>query len=235
MACSHSPLRDPAALTEEQATFFGQVDRSKSSVRLFRPEMEDKIFRYYFYLQLKDMDGKWVDVDKSEIAIKTTEGKKLDFQLKRQGVTGRYYVIVERPGELQFSKLNFYIQGHKILERFNLFMPVPDSSKSRLEIVDHNYEKRIIHFRLTLNDSQGRPVEDAGYPEIIMKTESIGNPSYGPIEGLVIEDYELIKKGVWEFYLLYTEQNQIIYFTVRSQGTYLNNLFRLHHVDKAPY
>jgi hypothetical protein len=73
---------------------------------------------------------------------------------------------------------------------------------------------------LTLSDKKGSFVELLQMPEIMIE----GN-------GL-ISDLGLVRKGVWRFRVNYSDDNHIMYFSVRGNGVYLERLLRFQHIEK---
>lgn len=214
-ACGHEPLRKLASF-DASTIVLGTIDASKSTVKQFPPEKDGHTFRYFFYVQLKDPQNRYVDVDEKDFQI-SSENKNLPFKVERI-LSGRYYLIVEQNSELAARELTFFVQGKKLKERFKLFMREAHSDHTKIRILKRLKGK--LHLELALKDSKGQPVEVPGSPEIILD----GN-------GLV-EDLKHKSHGKWEFTLLHAEQNQIIYISVRVQGSYFKNLFRFHYVER---
>lgn len=212
-ACSQAPVRKIAAI--ERDFYYSEVNVSESSIRQFPPETISGIRHYFFYLELKNSLFQLVDIDPREIALKSHE-EQLDFTLERIS-RGRYYVILAVTEKAPQS-VDFLINGHYLKKNFQLIANQPDQSHSSIiTLVKSKYRHTL---RLFLSDSQGQPVKTLAAPDLI-------------IEGYAYtENIRAISTGVWEFDLVFPEQNGIFYISVRAQGKLLNRLFRLHHIEK---
>lgn len=54
------------------------------------------------------------------------------------------------------------------------------------------------------------------------------------IEGVTsaqVESVEHISAGIWQITVIYPEENQLFYVSVRVQGKTIKNLFRFQHVE----
>ncbi|WPU65684.1 hypothetical protein [Peredibacter starrii] len=212
VSCAEAPLRrNPAS---ESPVQLGEVSRSHSSVQLF-PSAENDSLTYYFYLQLKDSKGQFVDVSPSEIALKAKNKRPVKFKLERI-LNGRYYVIVEKSEHAK--SVDFVVQNQTLKEKVSLNFRQPDRRYSSISIKTKGEGK--ITFQLRLADKSNRPVLLPDQPEIVL--EGRGE----------IEDLKHIQEGIWQFTVIYPEDNQIMYFSVRAQGVYLVNLLRYQHIEK---
>jgi hypothetical protein len=84
-------------------------------------------------------------------------------------------------------------------------------------LANHNHE---LTLELSLKDKNGKVVEMIQMPDIMIE----GNGT--------ISDLSLVRKGVWRFQVNYSEDNQIMYFSVRGNGVYLERLQRFQHIEK---
>lgn len=212
---SERPVRKIASV--DTIVKIGQVDLKKSSVQIFPAVAADDGLWYYFYVQLRDTDGKYIDADPSDIGLKTDKGKPVPFKLERL-LVGRYYLTLEKTADISSVQMDFFIQGKKLKEQFKMQMRLPDKAHSKITIVKNTIER--ITFRLRLADKLNQPVEIPDRPEIIL--EGVGS----------VENIKHVHEGIWEFSLIYPNENQIMYFSVRAHGVYLNKLFRYQHVEK---
>lgn len=203
-----------AASLEEK---YSDLDLQKSDVQIFPAIASEDGLWYYFYVQLKDKNGKYMDCDFSDITLKTTTGKLLTFKTEKL-VPGRFYLTLEKTSGLDSSQIDFFVGGKPLKERFKLHQRIPD--KAHTKIVVTGTERNRLILQLKLVDKTNRPVEVLDKPEIIMEGEGS------------VEDLKKLKEGLWEFSLNYPDENQIIYLSVRAQGVYLQNVFRYQHVEK---
>lgn len=208
--CAEMPLRGPASAPMR----FGEVSAIHSSIQLF-PDSDADTHTYYFYLQLKDSKGEFIDCDPSEIVLKTKKKKLIKFKYERL-LTGRYYLILDK--SQGFKDINFSVRGIALNGKFNLDIRRPDIKHTNI-ILERKLPGKLI-FRLKLADRANRPVMTSVAPEIIMDGRG------------EIQELRYIQEGIWQFTVIYPEDNQIMYFSVRSQGKYLVNLLRYQHVEK---
>ena len=192
-------------------------DHSKSLVNIFPAVAADEGIWYYFYVQTKDTLGRFIPIDPKEIEIKTRKGRKVPFKVE-QLLTGRYYLTLEKTTDFSSAELDIFVRGKALKEQFKLNMRHPDQKNSSIKIVKNS--RNTLVFRLRLADKKNQPVEIPDKPEIIL--EGIGN----------VEDLRHVSEGTWEFSIIYPEQNQIMYFSVRAMGVYLSNIYRYQHVEK---
>lgn len=205
------PLRGPASQTPMR---FGEVSATHSSVQLF-PDSEADSHTYYFYIQLKDAKGEFVDCEPSEIVLKTKKKKLIKFKYERL-LIGRYYLILDK--SQGFKDIHFSVKGIALKGKFNLDIRRPDMKHSHIVL-----EKKLpgkLTFRLKLADRSNRPVMTSVAPEIILDGRG------------EVQELRYIQEGIWVFTVIYPEDNQIMYFSIRSQGSYLVNLLRYQHVEK---
>lgn len=192
-------------------------DSSKSQVQIYPAVSLDGKIWYYFYVEVKNTSGRHMYLDPAEIDVKTRKGKKIPFKIE-QVLGGRFYLTLEKTPEISSSELDVFVKGRPLKEQFKLHIRYPDKMNSRITVVKKDSNKTT--FRLYLADKDKRPVELPEKPEIIL-------------EGMAdIEDLKHVSEGTWEFSLIYPNENQIFYFSVRAMGVYLSNLYRYQHVEK---
>lgn len=193
------------------------IDLSKSLVNIHPATAADNGVWYYFYIQLKNSDGKYVDTDLSDFKLKNSKGQSIDFKIERV-LRGRYYITIEKTAEINSSQIDFFVKNKLLKEKLKLQMMTPSLVNTRLILV-HDSNHRAV-FRLKLLDKDNKPVELPDWPEII-------------IDGTAtIEDLKHIGEGIWEFTVVYPEENLVLYFSVRALGTYFNNILRYQHIEK---
>lgn len=192
-------------------------DHSKSMVNIFPAVSADTGIWYYFYVQTKDTMGRFIAIDINEIEIRTRKGKKIPFKVE-QLLQGRYYLTLEKTSDFSSAELDIFVRGKALKEQFKLNMRHPDQKNTSIKIIKNSANRLV--FRLRLADKKNQPVEIPDRPEIIL--EGIGN----------VEDLKHVSEGTWEFSIIYPEENQIMYFSVRAMGVYLTNIYRYQHVEK---
>lgn len=192
----------------------GLVDSQKSRVRLFPTENDNF---YNFYLELKNTDGDYVDCDQSEIEVHTKSGKGLPFAFERV-LAGRYYLLVDQQKMGSIDFVEIAVRGERLPIKFKIQSHRPDSKYSKLSILKN--EGNIMRLRLRLANAKNEVIDLHDRPEILFQGE-----------GYVSEPEEK-GRGIWEFSVIYPEANQIMYFSIRAQGTYLHRIFRYQHIEK---
>lgn len=192
-------------------------DHSKSLVNIYPAVSADDGIWYYFYVQTKDTFGRFTSIETSDIEIRTRKGKKVPYKLE-QTLPGRYYLTIEKTSEFSSAELDVLVRGKALKEQFKLNLHHPDKANTTIKLVKNSHHK--LTFQLRLADKKNQPVVIPDQPEIIL--DGMGN----------IEDLKQIKEGTWQFSIVYPEQNQIMYFSVRAMGIYLTNIFRYQHVEK---
>lgn len=218
IGCSHrSPERNMASFYQDVQ--LGVVDPLKSVVKQFPPEVDGSVTRYYFYVQLLDDQGDYIDREQDDFQINEDHKQKVNFSFKRI-LRGRYYLILEKESEKSKGHLDFSVSGHSLSKQLKLPIKPPVRKHSHLKKVSE--ESNRVNFVLTLADAQAMPVDVYHSPEIILE----GN-HHGVMEGL-----ERAGPGKWQFSVVYPEENQLIYLSIRSAGVYFKDLFRFQHVEK---
>lgn len=195
----------------------GLVEPAKSLIQLFPAIAESDGIRYYFYLQLKNKSDTFVDCDLSDLYLKNSNGDNIPFRYERV-LEGRYYLIVDKTAEIMSGQMDVFLKGKSIKKQFQFDFKQASRDHSKISLVKAGQHQ--IKFRLQLGDKKNQPVEIPAEPEIIIDGQG------------VIEDLKHVKEGIWEFTLVYPEQNQIMYFSVRAHDVYLEKLFRYQHVEK---
>lgn len=209
-SCAGGPSRYLASSDE---MIFGEVDHAKSVVKLFLNAEESKEIQY-FYIELRDLKKNLVDIPLNEFQVKL-HAQKIDFKVRRMSV-GRYEIATFQDIPT-FEGLKFLV-SKKILKHQLLTLKKPHRSHSHLRIISNRNHEMILE--LTLKDKKGNYVELLQMPEMVVE----GN-------GL-ITDLNLVRKGVWRCRVNYSEDNHIMYFSVRGNGVYLERLLRFQHIEK---
>lgn len=206
-SCTHHQGR---FIASEAQLLIGEVDQSKSSIQLY-PHEEDQNFER-FYIELRDINGLMTDTDLESFRIISPE--KPAFFVRRISA-GRYELVTQKEIE-DFSDLRFEIQKKKFKHKL-MKLQKPSKLHSRIIVLNKNYHSAI--FRLVLRDKQNKAIETLDAPEIILEGE--GELSL-PVR---------MTKGIWEFQLTHSEQNQLFYLSVRANGTSLVKILRFQHVE----
>lgn len=214
ISCSQSPVRSPASL---EAIEFGEVDPTKSRVKIFPPEVRKEIVRYFFFLELKDSSGNLVDCDPEEITLRNSKGQKVPFLVERS-MRGKFYVTLQRTESSPELKLKVYVRNMPLNQQVNLVFKKADRNKSWVKAV--RSERNGIKLRLFLGDAKGKPVEIPSVPEIVLDGQA------------QIDNMERVGEGTWEFDVVYPNSNQVIYISVRAYGKYMPDMFRIQHIEK---
>jgi hypothetical protein len=217
LLCSCSTSNRPDRSIASPPVRVLDIDLQKSDVQIFPVVASEDGLWYYFYVQLKNKSGVYIDCEASDVVLKTTTGKELEFKFERL-LLGRFYITLEKTAGIDSSQIDFFVNGKALKEKFKLHVRFPDKDQSKITKISNENNKLI--FQLRLLDKSGRPVELIDKPEIIM--EGMGN----------IEEIRKLNDGLWEFSVIYPDENQIMYFSVRAQGVYLQKIYRHQHVEK---
>jgi hypothetical protein len=207
--CTHQPYREPAGANDELA--LGSIDITKSVIRLFEDSQlgDDE---YAFYIEALDQDSNHIDVLEHDLKI-FHSGRTIPFSLERVS-RGHFILSLEI---FSLKGLKIFIQGRQVKDHFKK-LPAPIRQHSSINILKKNdNELKLI---LILKDKNNQPVISPISPDIII--EGFGQ----------IEDLKQGQEGIWTFNLVFPEQNQVLYLSVRSNGGYLPKIFRFHHVEK---
>src|SRR5690606_24285313 len=159
---------------------------------------------YYFYLQLKDSNGRFVD--SRDIKITTEKGDEVPF-IQERVLTGRYYLTLKKEAGLSSAHLNVIAQGKVLKEEFKLSFDYPHKKNSQIRLVQK--DNNVLKFQLNLRDEKNIPVDVSERPEIFL--EGMG----------IINEVKEVSEGTWEFTVLYPDENQIMYLSVRAMGVFL--------------
>jgi hypothetical protein len=217
VSCAHEhdgQYRMPASYAE--LVLYGDHDLAKSSVKVFPPEHHEKFTRHFYYVELKDEKGMYIDRDLHEIEVKIKK-KKLDAKIERV-LRGRFYVHFDADKRLSKGQLDFYVAGKKLRESFKLGLRPAHASHTKMRKL--RATKGRAKFELVLKDKNGRLVETPNEPEIIADS------------GAQVSKLEHMGNGIWHITMTYPRGNHLFYITVRSYGVEFKNLFRFQYVDR---
>ncbi len=214
VACSRGPVRKLAS--HESDFSYGSIDPQESLVKAFPPEVDSGKYHYYLYLELNDLSRKPMDIYSNEISFVSRKKINLPFTLKRMS-RGIYYLGLEVTEKDGSDEITLFIQNKEFKE-FRPTLNQPDFSRSSLHIIQK--DRHSLRMRLFLSDSKGVAINASIPPDLIIEGEAIA------------ENLEQTGEGLWEFDIRFNDENQIIYVSVRSQGTFLKHLFRHLHIEK---
>ncbi len=209
------PNRAPSS--EAEILRYGDHEATLSVVKQFPPKHEEKFTRYFFYVELKEMSGSYIDRDLHEFVVKD---KKNILPVKVERVLrGRYYVILDSDKNLSMASLDFYIAGLKLRESFQLGLKAAHPKHTKIQKIKmkSSYAKLELH----LKDKNGKPVEAPEPPEIIINETDVE-----------VTKLEHMGNGIWQIRLRYPMGNQLFYISVRSYGVDFKNLFRFQYIDQ---
>ncbi len=194
----------------------GDHDPLRSSVKVFPAEHKEKFTRHFYFLELKDEKGMYIDRDLHEIEVKI-KNKKLDTKIERV-LRGRFYVKFDADKNLTMGQLDFYVAGKKLRESFKVGLKPAHASHTKMRKL--RATKNRAKFELVLKDEKGRFVESPTEPEIISES------------GAEVTKLEHMGNGIWHITMTYPRGNHLFYITVRSYGVEFKNLFRFQYVDR---
>jgi hypothetical protein len=214
-SCAHHDGEYRRPSSTESKMIYGDVDPLKSSVKQFPPVYEDKFTRHFYFLEIKDENGKFVDRDIHEFEVRLKK-KKLPAKIQRT-LRGRYYAHFESEDDVVVGELDFFVGGMKLRESFKIGLLPAHRDNSSMRLLRKG--KTRAKLELVLKDKKGRFVEVPDAPEIISEG------------GGELAKLEHKGNGIWHITLAYPHGNQLFYISVRSHGVYFKNLFRFQHVD----
>ena len=216
-SCSSFGPQRKIANYEESKIRIGDIDFLRSRVSIYpAKEWEDDI-SYYLFLELKNSEGKYIDCDQKDLSIKTKQGKKIDFDFHR-ALVGRYYLKIEKEEDVKAKHIDLYFKDKTLKEQFKVHLSRPHKSHTKLRLVTN--QKYQLTFRLRFADKNNNPVELPEAPEIWIDGHGL------------IDDVKHLKEGIWEFTIIYPDENQIMYISARAKGVSFRNLYRFQHIEK---
>ena len=202
-SCAQKPVRKLAF--QVQTYFYGDVDRSRSSVKQFANQT--------FYFEFRDKQGHSVDCDQSQIAVIGRRSKNIPFELIRTKL-GAYYIQLR---EEKMQRIQFVVQGEAWPGRYDLAHGVVSAEKSELRLISKVAHSLVL--QLTLRDLKGAAVDIPTVPEVLLDPQ------------LELEKLTYLGRGIWEIRVNFPEQNHVSYISIRAHGTDLAQSYRLQHVE----
>ncbi len=218
VSCAHHyhDRPDRAPSSEAQILRYGDHDSALSSVKQFPPKYGEKTTQNYFFVELKDTSGSYVDRDLNEFEIKV-KTKIIPVKVQRV-LRGRYYVILDSDKNISMGQLDFYVSGMKLRESFRVGLKPPHVKHTKM--LKLRAGRSFAKLELHLKDEKGKFVETPEAPEFILETD------------VEIRNLEHMGNGIWQITLRYPYGNQLFYISVRSHGVEFKNLFRFQYIDK---
>ncbi len=192
-----------------------EIDYKKSLVQIFPGDAGGTVTAY-LYVQLRDVDGNYVDGDAETFRIQGKRGERIYFEVERL-LTGRYYLLIDKTEGIKSSEIDLYVDEKPLKQQVKLRLARPHRSTSHLQITANANHR--LTLQLKLRDENGRPVELPEAPEILHDY------------GTHLESIDHLGDGVWKVVFLYPPDNCILYFSVRAMGTVLPNLLRYQHIE----
>ena len=214
-ACAHRPERSVAS--NQAVIKFGEVDFKRSLVQVFPSDSTEETISYYLYVQLKDSSGNYIDCESADFSLKNKLGTDVPFKFERV-FTGRYYLNIDKEEGNHWRYLDLFLHKRPLKEEFKLQFRKPHKAHSRITKIKVTPGKLVLLLRLA--DRNNIPVQMPDGPEILMDGDG------------QIEEIKHVREGVWEFTVIYPDENQILYFSVRGLGVSLRNLYRYQHIEK---
>jgi hypothetical protein len=191
----------------------GEVASENSFFKIF-PSEDGEAPSGDFYVELRNDAHQFVDTLAQEIRVEL-KAKTIPFEMQK--ISQGKYLLSLFIQERESSELKIFIQG-KLIPNLVPSLSRPSKKHSHMSVI--SYGQHSIRLRVSLKDRQGRVVDVEGGPEINLE----GHGELGPLSTL--------SPGVWDFDLIYPEQDQIFYFSVRARGSYFRRFFRFQHIEK---
>lgn len=133
---------------------YGDVSSTKSQIRFFSPEQNGRLDEFYFYLELRDEQGDFIDRDEHEFVVSDRRGATLPLSLVRIK-RGRYYLIVPHVSHQIKAGLKVEIAGSEFKKE--LIIPTQQVSRKNSEMSIFQKEDHRVILQLVLRDHQGAP------------------------------------------------------------------------------
>jgi len=194
-----------------------EIDLSQTTLKIFPPEIESHYFKFHFYFETRNIHHQFIDFNPEDLKIVSHRKKILKFDLQKIAV-GKYYLNFRHAINGSELGLSFFLRNKLIynLPRFSLSLV--DRSRSWVKSLGMIQDG--LRLRLFLSDADGREIKTLVPPEIMVSGEA------------EVIDLRQIAGGLWEFTLIYPNYNQIIYLSVRTQGSFIGQMYRLRHIEK---
>lgn len=215
MGCAGKVIqtRQPSSETIQSS----EIDIQTSTIKFFSPHKTKQGFDFYLLIELFDADHRVVDAKPDNFVLKNNNRLIPNIEIKKMAV-GKYYFIFKSK-EIQGSlNLRVFFKSILIKEFSSISLASLDREKSTIAPL-HPLEDGM-KFRLILKDKKFRNISLGMDPEIV-------------VTGLAsVENLEEVEPGVWEFDVIFPNESQFIYISVRAHGELIKNWYRLHYIEK---
>ena len=210
LSCASDPQRHISSI---EPIVEGKIDQRLSEISSF-PSDQENPSSLFFYMDLKNSKKRPVDISLDDIKV-SEAGESIEAKVRRLSL-GRYEIEIFENIE-NLKELVFSVQDKTLKHKVR---PIQRPSKSKTKFVIISNKNHELVVQLFLQDKRGNFVDLQFSPEIM-------------IEGAgTLNDLMMVKKGLWQFRVTFSEDNHILYFSVRANGVYLDRLLRFQHLEK---
>ncbi len=210
LSCASDPQRHISSI---EPIVEGKIDQRQSEISSF-PSDQENPSSLFFYMDLKNSKKRPVDISLDDIKV-SEAGESIEAKVRRLSL-GRYEIEIFENIE-NLKELVFSVQDKTLKHKVR---PIQRPSKSKTKFVIISNKNHELVVQLFLQDKRGDLVDLQFSPEIM-------------IEGAgTLNDLMMVKKGLWQFRVTFSEDNHILYFSVRANGVYLDRLLRFQHLEK---
>lgn len=210
LSCASDPQRHISSI---EPIVEGKIDQRQSEISSF-PSDQENPSSLFFYMDLKNSKKRPVDISLDDIKV-SEAGESIEAKVRRLSL-GRYEIEIFENIE-NLKELVFSVQDKTLKHKVR---PIQRPSKSKTKFVIISNKNHELVVQLFLQDKRGNFVDLQFSPEIM-------------IEGAgTLNDLMMVKKGLWQFRVTFSEDNHILYFSVRANGVYLERLLRFQHLEK---
>jgi hypothetical protein len=210
LSCASDPQRHISSI---EPIVEGKIDQRQSEISSF-PSDQENPSSLFFYMDLKNSKKRPVDISLDDIKV-SEAGESIEAKVRRLSL-GRYEIEIFENIE-NLKELVFSVQDKTLKHKVR---PIQRPSKSKTKFVIISNKNHELVVQLFLQDKRGNFVDLQFSPEIM-------------IEGAgTLNDLMMVKKGLWQFRVTFSEDNHILYFSVRANGVYLDRLLRFQHLEK---
>lgn len=210
LSCASDPQRHISSI---EPIVEGKIDQRQSEISSF-PSDQENPSSLFFYMDLKNSKKRPVDISLDDIKV-SEAGESIEAKVRRLSL-GRYEIEIFENIE-NLKELVFSVQDKTLKHKVR---PIQRPSKSKTKFVIISNKNHELVVQLFLQDKRGNFVDLQFSPEIM-------------IEGAgTLNDLMMVKKGLWQFRVTFSEDDHILYFSVRANGVYLDRLLRFQHLEK---
>jgi hypothetical protein len=208
--CSLPQQRHPASMGSDIGYRSISLQLSSIAPASFEQDLE-------YFIQLKDEDGRGTDLQSPDLILKNNKGREIPFLLERSRRGSYYLVLKERLKPVEFPLKLFY-QGAAFEDQLDCYTQKAHKSKSGIFVEEETHQR--VKLRLELRDAKGHLISMSKRPEIILQGEG------------EVEEILPLSPGIWQFSIIYPDDNAIMYLSVRTHNALLERMLRLQYVAK---